>query len=179
MRPVAALLLLLPLAALAVDETTPEPEPAPASACAAAEYRQFDFWLGRWNVLADDRTAGTNEIRSIQGGCALQENWLGAGENGISGTSLNAYDRATGRWHQTWIDSGGTLLQLEGGLVDGVMILAGDQPGAGGRAGVRHRISWTPNPDGSVRQLWEASQDGGATWSVLFDGLYQAAGDDG
>ena len=33
--------------------------------------------------------------------------------------------------------------------------------------------------DGSVRQLWEASQDGGATWSVLFDGLYQAAGDDG
>jgi hypothetical protein len=177
MRRIAALLLLCPLVALAVDDTATEP--APVSACAADEYRQFDFWLGRWNVIADERTVGSNDVRSIHGGCALQENWRGAGVDGISGTSLNAYDRATGQWHQTWIDSGGTLLQLEGGLVDGVMVLGGDQPGAGGRRGVRHRISWTPNPDGSVRQLWEASQDGGATWSVLFDGLYQPAGADG
>jgi hypothetical protein len=37
---------------------------------------------------------------------------------------------------------------------------------------VTHRITWTPVADGQVRQLWEASRDGGATWSVVFDGLY-------
>ena len=173
MRRIAALLLLCPLAALAADDAPP-----PVADCAAQEYRQFDFWIGRWDVVSGDRTAGTNEVRAIHGGCALQENWRGAGEAGISGTSLNAYDRASGRWHQTWIDSGGTLLRLEGGLVDGVMILAGDQAGSGGLT-VRHRISWTPNPDGSVRQLWEASQDGGLIWSVLFDGLYQRTEADG
>ena len=180
MRRIAALLLLLPLTDLVAQEPPPEsaPAPAPAPACTAPEYRQFDFWVGDWNVVSGDRTAGTNEVRAIHGGCALQENWRGAGEGGINGTSLNAYDRATGRWHQTWIDSGGTLLRLEGGLVDGAMVLAGDQPGVGAR-GVRHRISWTPNPDGSVHQLWEASQDGGLSWTVLFDGLYLHAGTDG
>jgi hypothetical protein len=28
-----------------------------------------------------------------------------------------------------------------------------------------------------VRQLWEASQDGGVNWSVIFDGLYTRPGD--
>jgi len=181
MRRIAALLLLCPLPALAAEEVADETafEPALSSACTAAEYRQFDFWLGHWNVVSGEHTAGSNDVRSIQGGCAVQEHWRGAGEDGISGTSINAWDRATGRWHQTWIDSGGTLLQLEGGLVDGIMILGGEQPAPGGGRGVRHRISWTPNPDGSVRQLWEASQDEGASWSVLFDGLYQPAGADG
>jgi hypothetical protein len=174
MRRIAALILLLPLAVTAAEETPPDTPPA--SACAAPEYRQFDFWLGRWDVTSDGAPAGYNEVRAIHGGCALQENWVGAGEGGISGTSLNAWDRATGRWHQTWIDSGGTLLQLDGGLEEGAMVLAGEQPAAPGGRAVRHRITWTPNPDGSVRQLWEASQDGGNTWNILFDGLYQRAG---
>ena len=59
-----------------------------------------------------------------------------------------------------------------------VMVLRGVSLAQDGSE-VQNRITWTPNPDGSVRQLWEASQDGGATWSMLFDGLYQAAGDDG
>jgi hypothetical protein len=179
MRPIAAPLLLLclliPPAATAAEDAVPEP----VAACAAPEHRQFDFWLGQWNVSANEQAAGSNEVRSIHGGCALQENWRGAGEGGISGTSLNLYDRTTGRWHQTWVDSSGTLLQLDGGLVDGSMVLAGEQTGAGGRGSVLHRITWTPNEDGTVRQLWEASQDGGANWNVLFNGLYQRAGADG
>jgi hypothetical protein len=37
--------------------------------------------------------------------------------------------------------------------------------------GMQQRITWTPNSDGSVRQLWEAADDKGA-WSVVFDGRY-------
>lgn len=32
----------------------------------------------------------------------------------------------------------------------------------------RHRITWTPNDDGSVRQCWEGTDDKG-TRSVAFD----------
>ena len=35
------------------------------------------------------------------------------------------------------------------------------------------RITWTPHPDGTVRQHWEQSTDGGQTWTTAFDGLYR------
>ena len=137
-----------------------------------AAHHQFDFWLGQWQVTSNGQAAGTNTVHTIQNGCVIQENWKGSGAGGITGTSFNIYDRASGRWHQTWVDAGGTLLQLDGGLVEGSMVLAGERPAPGGEGIVQHRISWTPNEDGSVRQLWEASQDGGESWNVIFDGLY-------
>jgi hypothetical protein len=33
-------------------------------------------------------------------------------------------------------------------------------------------LVFTPNPDGTVRQLWEQSPDG-ETWTAVFDGLYR------
>lgn len=171
--PILLLLLssMLPAAAFG-QETEEETPPAPAPLrCSDPQYRQFDFWLGEWSVTSSGAPAGTNVIRAIQGGCALQENWQGAGTGGITGTSYNIYDRDSGQWHQTWVDASGTLLQLDGGLVDGAMVLEGRRPVPGGGT-VLHRIAWTPNPDGTVRQLWEASQDNGENWNVIFDGLY-------
>jgi hypothetical protein len=169
MRIICILSLLVPLSLFAQDVGSGQPPSA--GPCSGPEYRQFDFWLGDWTVLANGEPAGTNSVRVVLGGCALQENWQGAGEGGISGSSFNAYDRATGRWHQTWVDSSGTLLQLDGGLAGGSMILSGERPAREGGT-VLHRISWTPGEDDSVRQLWEASQDGGKSWSVMFDGQY-------
>lgn len=174
---VKSLLLLILLSAwpwvLAAQDA--ESEAPPARTCEETGYHQFDFWIGDWNVTSDERQAGTNSIHPLHGGCALQENWQGAGPGGISGSSFNIYDRATGRWHQTWVDASGTLLQLDGGVVDGSMVLSGTRPARDGGT-VLHRIRWTPNEDGTVRQLWEASRDGGGRWDVLFDGLYQRAG---
>ena len=172
-----ALLILLALPGpVHAQEPADEPAaaPGPASLCEAPEYRQFDFWLGDWDVSSNGVPAGRNRVESVQGGCVLQENWKGSGVGGITGTSLNIYDRESGRWHQTWVDASGTLLQLDGGLVDGAMVLEGErQSPAGGVA--RHRITWTPDADGSVHQLWEASQDDGKTWNVIFDGRYTKA----
>jgi len=164
------LALMLPLTASAQEPDSGIP--APATPCSSAGYHQFDFWIGSWDVASGGQPAGTNSIHPIHNGCALQENWQGTGEGGVSGSSFNIYDQATGLWHQTWVDGGGTLLQLDGGLVDGVMVLSGQRPARDGSVMVKHRISWTPNPDGSVRQLWEASKDDGGSWAVLFDGLY-------
>lgn len=162
------LLLALPFALWAAHGGASD---TPGGPCDGPEYRQFDFWIGDWDVTAGEQAAGTNSIRSLHGGCVLQENWQSAGPDGISGSSFNIYDRATGKWHQTWVDAGGTLLQLDGGLVEGAMVLSGSRPAQGGGTAL-HRISWTPRPDGSVRQLWEVSQDHGVGWTVLFDGLY-------
>jgi hypothetical protein len=170
MKFLLSLALLLPMAAAAQE--TDSDSPAPASPCSSVEHRQFDFWIGDWNVTSDGQLAGRNSIHPIQNGCALQENWQGSGEGGISGASFNIYDQATGQWHQTWVDSSGTLLRLDGGLDGGIMVLSGQRVAREGSGMVQHRISWTPNPDGSVRQLWEASKDEGETWTALFDGLY-------
>jgi hypothetical protein len=66
------------------------------------------------------------------------------------------------------------FLLLSGGLVEGSMVLQGNMVDEEGR--VRHRITWTPVAAGQVRQLWEASRDGGVTWSAVFDGRYARTG---
>jgi hypothetical protein len=154
--------------AVAGAETPPPAKPPP---CAAPEHRQFDFWQGDWDVRdPSGKTVGRNRIVPLHGGCVLQENW--ASTNGVTGTSVNIYDGDTRRWHQTWVDSTGGLLQLDGGIVDGKMVLAGESVAGPPAKTTRHRIAWTPLPDGRVRQLWESSDDGGKTWTVAFDGLY-------
>ena len=143
--------------------------PALAAPCEAPEYRQFDFWVGEWDVHgAAGKMAGSNHIEREYGGCVLHERYTTPG--GYIGESLNTWDAGRGVWHQTWVDNAGTLLLLEGGLRDGNMVLEGRTIGADGQA-KRHRITWTPNPDGSVRQLWESTDAAGA-WMTVFDGLY-------
>jgi hypothetical protein len=164
---------LLPLPLAAQSAATPATRPAP---CSTAEHRQFDFWIGEWDVTRPDgRTAGTNRIRAVHGGCALQEEWSGAG--GSTGTSINAYDATARRWHQTWIGNDGVLLHLDGAAKDGAMELAGATAGANG-ARTLQRIRWTPlaGTPARIRQLWESSTDGGRTWTVVFDGLYKRRG---
>jgi hypothetical protein len=146
---------------------------APPPACTAREYRQFDFWQGNWNVYATGtrQLVGTNSVTRELNGCVLQEHWRGA--SGTAGTSFNIYDAAAKHWHQTWVDGGGGLLLLDGAMHDGKMILSGTMPGRDGKP-VMNRIVYTPNADGSVRQVWTASRDGGRTWTTSFDGTYRA-----
>ena len=141
--------------------------------CSAPENRQFDFWLGHWTVTANGQVAGDSRIESILDGCAVLETWTGA--SGNRGKSLNVFNRALGAWEQFWIDSAGDRLLLRGGMRgDGAlgksMVL--DNVHEAGTDARRERITWTALPAGGVRQLWEMSMDGGATWKVEFDGLY-------
>ncbi len=148
---------------------TPTPEPPP---CTAAPYRQFDFWLGEWEVTdSAGKPAGRNRIVSVFNGCALQENWESV--QGGKGTSLNVYDAVTGRWHQTWVDDHGGLLELEGRIENGKMVLIGGRPSVKDKGTrVVHRITWAPVDAGKVHQHWEASKNEGRTWTTVFDGIY-------
>ncbi|MEO7255692.1 MAG: DUF1579 family protein [Casimicrobium sp.] len=141
----------------------------PPPACTSAAHRAFDFWVGDWQVhAANGKLAGTNSITKAHGGCVLHEQYSTPG--GYSGESLNIYDASRKVWHQMWTDSTGLLLILEGGLQDGKMVLEGKGVDAAG-APIKHRITWSQNADGSVRQHWE-STNGAGQWSTAFDGKY-------
>ena len=148
---------------------------AAAKPCQSSEHRQFDFWVGHWEVFGPaGKKVGENTIELIADGCALLEQWTGNG--GVTGKSLNIYDVVDRRWHQTWVDNSGTLLILAGQLVDRSMVMSMSGPSpTDAKATVLQRITWTPASDGSVRQLWELSSDAGKTWTVLFDGRYVRA----
>ena len=116
--------------------TKPAAQPAP---CAGPEFRQFDFWLGAWNVhTPDGKLAGTNRIESQYGGCVVHEHYLTGG--GYSGESLNIYDASRKVWHQSWVDSSGTLLLLEGKLMGRSMVLEGKTQASDGKV-TRQRIT--------------------------------------
>ncbi len=137
------------------------------TACTAPEHRQFDFWLGDWEVKdPKGNVAGTNLITSEFAGCVLQEHWVGS--QGGRGSSFNIFSSNDKKWHQAWVDDSGTFLNLIGNFEDGKMVLVNDAPV------LTDRITWNlVNGDKDrVRQHWEQSQDGGKTWKTVFDGLY-------
>jgi hypothetical protein len=148
------------------------------SSCDEPERRQFDFWVGEWDVHdPEGNLAGRNRITSLFDGCALREEWEGV--SGFRGTSLNSWSPQSGRWHQTWMDSSGLVLQLDGGQQDGVMILEGEAPLPGqGERPFRHRISWSllQGEPGRLRQHWEVIGADGS-WQTVFDGRYRPAAD--
>ena len=159
------ILALLVLASAQAADTKPAPKPT--LGCGAAATHAFDFWIGEWNVTDPaGKTVGHSRIESILSGCSISEHWEGRG--GFTGVSYNAWDAKTSTWHQFWVDAQGNVARLQGGLADGKMVLQ-----SAPSAGHVDRIAWTPNADGSVRQLWEASEDGGKAWKTLFDGLYR------
>jgi hypothetical protein len=136
--------------------------------CSAAPYRQFDFWLGNWDVYGGKgKLAGTNVVKSKLGGCVVEENWTG-GTLG-RGRSLNFYDASTKTWSQMWVSSGGCptgMIMYEGTFANGSMTLRGrrEQPAGleiGPPCGPTPPITakawtnlarWTVMPSGSVLQ---------------------------
>lgn len=158
-----ALLLLVPLS---LGAQTPPP------ACTAPEFRQFDFWVGEWNVTDSAGTTpyGSNSITREEEGCLIHEHW--SGTNAGTGQSFNFYNAARHDWTQVWVASSGGQLHLVGRSDGRAMVLEETSVGPDGKP-VRQRITWTPEPDGRVRQLWERSTDGGKTWAVGFDGWYR------
>jgi len=140
----------------------------------AAENRQFDFWLGEWNVVTSqgESPAGDSRIELILGDCVVQENWTSAGNIGYSGKSYNIYNAAAKRWEQYWVDNAGGNIFFYGGLKDGVMDYWTDEiPQPDGKKLKRHLQFIKLGPD-KVRQFSQGSNDGGKTWFVEYDFTY-------
>ena len=136
------------------------------------EARDFDFWIGRWEVREPDGTlVGTDTIEKRDGGCSIVERYEGAG--GLSGTSVSFYVPSRGEWRQVWTGSGGTLFDLTGKVVDGSMRMEGQVEYIEGNRVVAFRGTWTQGTDGRVRQRLEEFDLGAQAWIVWFDGFFR------
>lgn len=143
-----------------------------SSRCTAPEYRQLDFWLGDWDVYDVDgaqQAVARARITRILEGCVVHELYESA--DGARGESFSIFDHTRRLWHQTWVTNRGRLLQIEGGLESGRVVLTGRYLDATGRP-MMIRGSWWQVPAG-VREFAEVSADDGRSWQPDFDLIFR------
>jgi hypothetical protein len=143
----------------------------PINACSDSNHQQFDFWVGQWAVYdVKGNKIGTNHIEKIENGCVLQEHWIGS--KGITGTSINYFDKTDKKWHQLWVDSSGNKLILSGGYQDGKMTM--DSDWIQGKKGLyKNRIAWILQKNKSVIQVWDIVGKDGTVIQEAFRGIYK------
>ena len=140
--------------------------------CNTEKHQEFNFWLGDWNVYDVKGTLiGTNKILKMQNNCVMQENWESKASSN-TGTSYNYVDKVDNTWNQVWIDNSGFSLVLKGNLKDGSMILQSKLV-KGQKQDYYNRVTWTPNKDGSVTQVWDYVSTRGKVIQEAFRGIYK------
>jgi hypothetical protein len=144
-----------------------------AAPCDDAEFKQFDFWLGDWDVTtaADGVHAGASSISKEMNGCVVWENWTSAG-GPYFGKSYNTWNFNLKRWEQYWVDTSGGVMFFHGGLKGDIMdYWTDDVPQSTGGTLLRHLQFFNLGPD-KVRQFSQGSTDGGKTWHTEYDLVY-------
>lgn len=142
-----------------------------APACSAPEYRQFDFFAGDWDTYdagAPGKIIAHNKVDVMLGGCVVHEDYRQ--HDGLHGESYSLYVAARGVWHQSWVTNRGELLLLSGGMHGDRMILTGTQTKDGKPTllrGVWYRQG------ANVRETATRSNDGGITWTPVFDIVFK------
>jgi hypothetical protein len=171
-RNLAVAALALMSATAAPGQTSAPPPPPPS--CETPEHRQFDFWLGKWDVYRTDTNTlvAHSLIEKLYGGCAVRENWMPIG--GTGGGSLNSWRPGEGKWRQTWTDTGNNWNEYVGGMDGSLMVLSGKSADAAGKA-TPVRMTYEAKPDGSVVQTGYQSTDGGETWALQYQFDYRPA----
>jgi tetratricopeptide (TPR) repeat protein len=137
--------------------------------------RQFDFWIGEWDVYPWSPSApnaaappAESKIESLLEHCVTVENWSTAGGDG---KSWNYYDRASKKWRQHWMSDNGIAHDYTGEFRDGAMRFLSAPVTTDGKSTIM-RMTFTPIHRDTVRQLIESSTDSGKTWVLSFDGKY-------
>ncbi|HMH22031.1 MAG TPA: tetratricopeptide repeat protein [Puia sp.] len=145
--------------------------------CSADEKaRQFDFWIGEWDVYNQAKLlSGHSLIQRISGGCAILENYTTA--HTYEGKSINYYEGSIGKWEQVWVGSGGIRdpakdIQhfVNGEYRDGAMRFTFETT-VNGQKATGNFIFYNLGPD-KVRQYQETSVDGGKTYQLGYDLTY-------
>lgn len=143
--------------------------------CDAPEARQFDFWLGEWDLCWGEDGKGKNVITKEYGGCVIQEKFDGRPTLDMLGMSVSTYDVKRGVWQQTWVDNYGNYFDLEGGFENGEMALVCEKEVEGKAA--RLRMVFYHIEADALDWRWERSFDDGATWEKRWEIHYRRAVD--
>ena len=140
-------------------------------------HRDFDFWIGNWNVYQNGSYAGQNQITSLLGGCLIFEQWEAA--SGGLGKSFNYYDPGKKHWRQIWIADSGTIIEFTGEARDGGIFYSAETSDPVTGQVTRHKFEFTLHPEGGVRQYWAISNDQDSKeWATIWDGHYVLKSED-
>jgi hypothetical protein len=164
LRKFASLVSLVLFAMAALPAQTNKPAP-----CSAPEHRQLDFWVGDWDAFDVDNqkeVAARAHISSILEGCSVMEDYQQI--DGLHGESFSAYDASRKVWHQTWVTNRGSLLVVEGKMEGNKLVLKGTDHIR--KADIR--VTWEHDGNG-VRETAVATNDGGKTWTPVFDMVFR------
>lgn len=137
-------------------------------------YRQFDFWIGEWEVFGKNgKKAGDSKIELILDSCIVLENWKSSGSV-YSGKSFNTYNANTRQWQQTWVDNvGGSTEYLEGGVSGNKMVFKTRPFTFSKDTMAVRRLTFYHLSDDKVRQQGEITKDNGLSWSTEYDLEYR------
>lgn len=179
-RSVANIVARAPVLAATIALSPARPagaQDASSVACPTAEARQFDFWIGEWDVLnrqsppTDPRwfTTGsaTDRVYAAVDGCAIVEHWRGGAFQGrVLGFSVRAWNAETEVWDLVllWPSPGrprfgelhGSFRHGRGDFFATYRTPAGDT--------VRTRFSFADITPTALRWQDGQSVDGGSTW---------------
>lgn len=159
------------LAPPALSAQTPAPA-TPPPACASTGHRQFDFWVGQWDVYRSDTNAlvAKSVIESLYGSCAIRENWMPF--KGTAGGSLNVYRSKSREWLQLWTDGANELHEYHGHWTGKQMEFEGEAKDASDLS-QKVRMTFEPLADGNVVQTGYRWSDKG--WEVEYRFTYRKA----
>lgn len=150
----------------------PAPQAPPNYGCPGPEYQQFKFWVGEWTVTstATGKPAGENKIELLAAGCVILESWKSV--SGGLGHSINVFDQADGKWHQTWVDATGDQVHYIGAWANGKLEFRADDIATPQKQPAILTMTFEPRSDGTIRQSGTQSIDGGKTFAPAFDLIY-------
>jgi pentatricopeptide repeat protein len=134
---------------------------------ASPEFRQFDYWLGEWDVEIGGQKLAKSSVQLILDDCVLFENYTDS--RGYAGKSFSLYDATNKKWEQRYVDTTGALHHWTGGLDNGVITFRWDYELKGQKS--YNRMTYVKEGSDRVRQILESSPDG-KTWAKNYDGLY-------
>lgn len=171
--------VLLPFLLVVADVCAAPAQVKVQSPCARSEFRQFDFWVGQWELSwpaseTSERKPGrgTNRIERTLDDCVIAEHFTGTPGMDLRGMSVSTFNQRKGKWQQTWVDNSGGYLDFVGEFKDGEMILVREAVNGKNQKFLQRMVWKNIKPD-SLDWSWERSDDGGQTWKVLWPIHYQ------
>ena len=146
--------------------------------CSSPQFRQFDFWIGEWDVFGKTgQKAGDSKISLILDSCIILEEWTSANmQQGLryAGKSFNTWNAATKEWQQTWVDNRGNTTAFTHGKYEEKKIIFNTDPFPFSKDTIAvRRLTFFDLGKDTVRQLGEITKDKGATWVTEYDLEYR------
>ncbi len=136
--------------------------------------KQLDFWIGEWVITDSTPNAknppGTNSIRRLYGGKVIHENFkMGTFE----GQSWSVFNPRTKQWQQTWVDNSGGYIVMNSTTVDGNLAIQTLTRKAAPDSS--NRMVFKNVKSDSFTWIWEATADGGKSWTLAWRLEYKRA----